>query len=54
MLTANSTRPELFQRAVDGLEAKSFLGVVLNDVEYSATPYAYAYRYYQQHYVDRN
>ncbi len=54
VVRARSTRPELFQRAVDSLEAKSFLGVVLNDVEYSATPYAYAYRYYQQHYVDRN
>ena len=54
VVRARATRPELFQRAVDSLEAKSFLGVVLNDVEYSATPYAYAYRYYQQHYVDRN
>jgi polysaccharide biosynthesis transport protein len=54
VVRARSTRPELFQRAMDSLEAKSFLGVVLNDVEYSATPYAYAYRYYQQHYVDRN
>ncbi len=54
VVRARATRPELFQRAMDSLEPKSFLGVVLNDVEYSATPYAYAYRYYQQHYVDRN
>jgi len=30
------------------------IGVVLNDVELTATPYAYAYRYYEQHYLGRS
>lgn len=53
VLRARRTRPDLFQRALTSLEAKNLVGVVLNDVEYAATPYAYAYRYYQQHYVGR-
>jgi len=53
VLRARRTRPELFRRALSSLEAKNLVGVVLNDVEYAATPYAYAYRYYQQHYMGR-
>jgi hypothetical protein len=44
------TRPELFQRGVESLGAANVIGVVLNDVELAATPYAYAYQYYQKHY----
>ncbi len=53
VLRARRTRPDLFQRALSSLEAKNLVGVVLNDVQYAATPYAYAYRYYQQHYMGR-
>jgi polysaccharide biosynthesis transport protein len=54
VVRARQTRPELLQRAVEGLGAANVMGVVLNDVEYAATPYAYAYQYYQQHYLGRS
>ncbi len=54
VVRARATRPELFRRATASLDAKNLLGVVLNDVEYEATPYAYAYRYYQRHYLGRS
>jgi len=54
VVRARRTRPELLQRALASLEAKNLIGVVLNDVELSSTPYAYAYRYYQQHYLGRS
>ena len=54
VVRARATHPSLFQRATASLDAKNLLGVVLNDVEYEATPYAYAYRYYQKHYLGRS
>jgi succinoglycan biosynthesis transport protein ExoP len=54
VVRARRTRPELLERALSSLEAKNLIGVVLNDVELNSTPYAYAYRYYQQHYLGRN
>jgi polysaccharide biosynthesis transport protein len=53
VVRARRTRPELLQRALASLEARNLIGVVLNDVEFASTPYAYAYRYYQQHYMGR-
>jgi capsular exopolysaccharide synthesis family protein len=53
VVRARKTRPVLFQRAVESLDAPNVIGVVLNDVEYADTPYAYAYRYYQKHYMGR-
>lgn len=53
VIRARQTRRELLQRAIESLEANNILGVVLNDVEYGDTRYAYAYRYYQRHYVSR-
>jgi succinoglycan biosynthesis transport protein ExoP len=54
VVRARKTRPELFQRAVESLGTANLMGVVLNDVEYAATPYAYAYHYYQKHYLGRS
>jgi capsular exopolysaccharide synthesis family protein len=54
VVRARRTRPESFQHAIESLGANNLVGVVLNDVEYSASPYAHAYRYYQQHYLRRN
>jgi capsular exopolysaccharide synthesis family protein len=53
IIRARQTRRELLQRAVESLGATNILGVVLNDVEYADTRYAYAYRYYQRHYMSR-
>ena len=53
VVRARQTRRELFRRAVESLGATNILGVVLNDVEYGDTRYAYAYRYYQRHYMGR-
>lgn len=53
VVRARQTRRELFRRAVESLESSNILGVVLNDVEYGDTGYAYAYRYYQRHYLGR-
>ena len=52
VVRARQTRPELFRRAVDCLGDANIIGAVLNDVEFAATPYAYAYNYHQRHYVD--
>jgi polysaccharide chain length determinant protein (PEP-CTERM system associated) len=54
VVRARMTRPELFQRGVESLGAANVIGVVLNDVELAATPYAYAYQYYQKHYLGRS
>jgi succinoglycan biosynthesis transport protein ExoP len=54
VVRARTTRPELFQSGVESLGAANLIGVVLNDVELTATPYAYAYRYYEQHYLGRS
>jgi len=51
VVRARQTRAELFQRAIESLGGANLIGLVLNDVEYAATPYAYAYRYYQRHYL---
>jgi len=53
VIRARQTSRELLQRAVESLGATNILGVVLNDVEYGDTRYAYAYRYYQRHYMGR-
>jgi polysaccharide chain length determinant protein (PEP-CTERM system associated) len=53
VVRARQTRRELFRRAIQSLSAANVLGVVLNDVEYGDTRYAYAYRHYQRHYVDQ-
>jgi len=53
VVRARQTRRELFRRAIESLGATNVLGVVLNDVEYGDTRYAYAYRHYQQHYLGR-
>jgi succinoglycan biosynthesis transport protein ExoP len=53
VVRARHTRRELLQRAVETLGASNVLGVVLNDVEYGDTRYAYVYRYYQTHYLGR-
>jgi Mrp family chromosome partitioning ATPase len=53
VIRARHTRRELLQRAVETLGASNVLGVVLNDVEYGDTRYAYVYRYYQTHYLGR-
>jgi capsular exopolysaccharide synthesis family protein len=50
VVRARQTRRELLQRAVESLGSTNVLGVVLNDVEFGDTRYAYAYRYYQRHY----
>jgi capsular exopolysaccharide synthesis family protein len=51
VVRARQTSPELLLRAIESLGASNVIGVVLNDVELAATPYAYAYRYYQKHYL---
>jgi polysaccharide chain length determinant protein (PEP-CTERM system associated) len=53
VIRARQTRRELLQRAIESLGATNILGVVLNDVEYGDTRYAYAYRYYQRRYMGR-
>lgn len=53
VIRARQTRRELLHRAVESLKATNVLGVVLNDVQYGDTRYAYAYRYYQRNYVGR-
>jgi non-specific protein-tyrosine kinase len=53
VIRARQTRRELLQRAIESLGVSNILGVVLNDVEYGDTRYAYAYRYYQRNYTGR-
>ena len=53
VVRARQTRRELFRRATQSLGATNVLGVVLNDVEYGDTRYAYAFRNYQRHYLRR-
>jgi capsular exopolysaccharide synthesis family protein len=52
VVRARQTKPELLRRAVECLGDANIIGAVLNDVEFSATPYAHAYGYHQKHYVD--
>jgi len=54
VVRSRKTRPDLFQHAIESLGANNLMGVVLNDVEYSGSPYAKAYRYYQNNYVGRS
>jgi polysaccharide biosynthesis transport protein len=54
VVRARRTPPELWLRAVESLGATNVIGVVLNDVDLAATPYAYAFRYYQRHYLGRS
>jgi capsular exopolysaccharide synthesis family protein len=54
VIRARQTRRELLQGAIESLGASNILGVVLNDVEYGDTRYAYAYRYYQRNYTGRS
>ena len=53
VVRARQTRRELFRRAIESLGTANVIGVVLNDVEYGDTRYAYAYRHYQRHYLGR-
>ena len=53
VVRARQTRRELFRRAIQSLSPANVLGVVLNDVEYGDTRYAYAFRNYQRHYLGR-
>ncbi len=53
VVRARVTRRELFRRAVETLNASNVLGVLLNDIEYRDTRYAYVYKYYQEHYLGR-
>jgi capsular exopolysaccharide synthesis family protein len=54
VVRARQTRRELLQGAIESLGATNILGIVLNDVEYGDTRYAYAYRYYQRNYTGRS
>ena len=54
VVRARQTRRELFRRAIEGLGDANVIGVVLNDVDNGDTSYAYAYRYYQRHYLGRS
>ncbi len=53
VVRARQTQCDLFRRAIESLGSAHVLGVVLNDVEYGDTRYAYAYRHYQRHYLGR-
>jgi capsular exopolysaccharide synthesis family protein len=53
VVRAKQTRRELFRRAIQSLGAANVIGVVLNDVEYGDTRYAYGFRNYQRHYLRR-
>jgi polysaccharide biosynthesis transport protein len=53
VVRARQTRRELFRRAMESLSASNVLGVVLNDVKYGDTRYAYAFRNYERHYLGR-
>ena len=54
VVRARRTRPDLLLRAMESLGVSNVIGTVLNDVELAATPDAYAYRYYQRHYLGRS
>jgi polysaccharide chain length determinant protein (PEP-CTERM system associated) len=48
VVRARKTPRELFQHALEGFEPGKLLGVVLNDVDYQRSRYAYAYEYYKK------
>ncbi len=51
IVRARRTPRELFEQAIETLGAANLVGVVLNDVDYQCSRYAYAYRYYQKNYL---
>jgi polysaccharide chain length determinant protein (PEP-CTERM system associated) len=51
VVRARATRRELLRRAIETLNASNVLGVLLNDIEYRDSRYAYVYKYYQEHYL---
>jgi polysaccharide chain length determinant protein (PEP-CTERM system associated) len=51
VLRARQTPREVFQRAVQSLDARNLVGVILNDVAIKHSRYAYAYRYYRKNYL---
>jgi len=50
VVRAGKTPRELFQYAVESLNADNIRGVVLNDVDLQHSRYAHAYRYYRKNY----
>jgi tyrosine-protein kinase Etk/Wzc len=54
IVRARQTPRELFEQAVESLDPKILRGVVLNDVDYQYSRYAYAYRYYEKTYLAQN
>jgi polysaccharide chain length determinant protein (PEP-CTERM system associated) len=54
VLRVRRTPRELFEQAVLSLSAGNIRGVVLNDVKYQYSRYAYAYKYYQKNYLARH
>jgi Mrp family chromosome partitioning ATPase len=48
VVRARQTPRELFQSALEGFDAASLLGAVVNDVDYQRSRYAYAYEYYKK------
>jgi len=48
VVRARQTPRELFQNALEGFDAASLLGAVVNDVDYQRSRYAYAYEYYKK------
>ncbi|HEY7333399.1 MAG TPA: AAA family ATPase [Bryobacteraceae bacterium] len=54
VVRARRTRPKLFQSAIESAGPEKIVGVVLNGVEFAGTPYAYAYRHYERHYMSRS
>lgn len=50
---ARTTSRELFQAALENLRGANLLGVVLNDVDFERSRYAYAYQYYEKNYRTR-
>lgn len=52
VVRARHTRRELLERAAETFDLSKVPGVVLNDVNYGRSRYAYAYDYYSNHYAD--
>ncbi len=48
VVRARKTPRELFQHAVESFDSTNLMGVVLNDVDYQRSRYAYAYEYYKK------
>jgi capsular exopolysaccharide synthesis family protein len=54
VVRARRTPRQVFRRAVESLGTGNIMGIVLNDVEYRASQYAYAYEYYTRNYSMRD